>query len=101
MIAIPSVDLNGAASGNGRSTDARARKTLSPLSLARELADLGFARLNIADGQGGDLPNLEPLEELVRDTNTRVRVSGIKTTTDLDRLLRAGAECIAVGERAI
>jgi phosphoribosylformimino-5-aminoimidazole carboxamide ribotide isomerase len=101
MIAIPSIDLNGTTSGNGGSTDGRARRTSSPLSLARELADMGFTRLSVADGYGGDLPNLEPLEELVRDANARVRVSGVKTTTDIDRLLRAGAECIAVGERAI
>src|SRR5436305_14583995 len=98
MIAIPSLDLSGATAGSG-STDGRARRT-APLA-ARELADIGFSRLNVADAHEGDVSNLALLEDIVRDTSARVQVSGLKTTTDIDQLLRAGAECIAVGERAI
>lgn len=98
MIAIPSLDLSGATAGSG-STDGRARRT-APLA-ARELADIGFSRLNVADAHDGDVSNLALLEDIVRDTSARVQVSGVKTTTDIDRLLRAGAECVAVGERAI
>ncbi|MFL5614298.1 MAG: HisA/HisF-related TIM barrel protein [Gemmatimonadaceae bacterium] len=100
MIAIPSLDLSGATAGSG-STDGRARRMTAPASAARELADIGFARLNVADAHEGDVSNLALLEDIVRDTSARVQVSGLKTTTDIDQLLRAGAECIAVGERAI
>jgi phosphoribosylformimino-5-aminoimidazole carboxamide ribotide isomerase len=47
------------------------------------------------------LPNFLLLEEIVRDSAVPVQVSGMRSTTDIDRLLRAGADCIAVGDRAI
>jgi phosphoribosylformimino-5-aminoimidazole carboxamide ribotide isomerase len=62
---------------------------------------MGFSRLHVSDGHGSDRTNLLLLEDMVRDSSSRVQVSGVRTTSDVDRLLRLGAECVALSDRAI
>lgn len=94
MIAIPSVELQSSGS-------LRARRSV-PSVAARELADLGFGRLHVeSGGVVGTGSGLPALEDLLRDTTARVQVGGVGTTTDIERLLRAGAETVVVGDRGI
>lgn len=98
MIAIPAVEV-GAASSSSR--DGRARAT-SAASTARELLDLGFACLHVQSGAaaapGTSIPELE---EVVRDSHARVQVGGVMSTSDIEQLLRAGADTVIVGDRAL
>jgi phosphoribosylformimino-5-aminoimidazole carboxamide ribotide isomerase len=95
MIVIPLVDLQGA---QGRHST-HARRPV-PSMAARELADLGFARLHVEGGSAA-FSNVSGVEELLRDATARLQVGGVTTTTDIDGLLRAGAESVVVGDRGI
>jgi phosphoribosylformimino-5-aminoimidazole carboxamide ribotide isomerase len=102
MIAIPSVSLDGPGAVSTASRDARARRG-GAAGLARELADLGFARLHVADGgaTSSGSANLPALENLLSDTTVRVQVGGVTSSGDIEQLLRAGAELVVVGDRGI
>jgi len=90
MIAIPSIKLR----------DGRARAT-SAVTIARELADMGFTRLHLADG--GSATGIESfvLEEILRITEARVQVGGVETTSDIEHLIRLGVDGVVVGDRGI
>jgi len=91
MIAIPALDL-------------QAPLGQQPLAMtARALEDLGYGRLQIVDRQAADhTPSrLSMVEDILRDTNARVQVEGVATTTDIDQLLRIGVDHVVVGARAI
>lgn len=98
MIAIPSVHLHGSGQTTGASTNGRARVQAS--GLARQIADLGFARLHVENG-ASSAASMPTLEDLLRDTAAQLQVAGVGTTTDIELLLRAGAESVVVGDRAI
>ena len=91
MIAIPALEI-GAASSRTRAA--------SPTAVARDLLDLGFSCLHVqsAAGEGASMP---ALEEVVRDSNARVQVGRVTSTTDIEELLRAGADAVIVGDRAL
>jgi phosphoribosylformimino-5-aminoimidazole carboxamide ribotide isomerase len=97
MIAIPALDIgvNSASSRDGRIRAAAAAVT------ARDLIDLGFSYLHVHSGGGGARTSLPELEELVRDSHARVQVGRIASTSDIEQLLRAGAESVVVGDRAL
>jgi phosphoribosylformimino-5-aminoimidazole carboxamide ribotide isomerase len=92
MIAIPAVDLQDNSLGlpSGRTLGHSAE-------VARNLADFGFRRLHVVESGSGR----PAVEDIVRDTNVMVQVGGVDTTTDIERLLRAGVDHVIVGERGI
>ena len=90
MIVIPSIKMR-----DGRTP------ALSPVSTARELADMGFTCLHLSGGSGGIGGDNYVIEEILRVTDARVQVGGAETTSDVDRLMRMGADTVVVGERGI
>ena len=41
------------------------------------------------------------VEDILRDTNARVQVSGVSSATEIDQLLRAGVDYVVVGNRGL
>ena len=97
MIAIPALDI-GVAPGGSR--DGRARSA-SAAVMARDLLDLGFSYLHVQSATGAPSTSILELEEVVRDSHARVQVGRLTSTSDIEQLLRAGADAIVVGDRAL
>ena len=106
MIAIPAVDLREGACVQlvgGDYTNERVRLT-DPVGVAREWARYGFRRLHVVDldaatgrGSNGDI-----VAELMRDTSAELQVGGgVRSSTQVDELLAAGARAVVVGTRAL
>jgi phosphoribosylformimino-5-aminoimidazole carboxamide ribonucleotide (ProFAR) isomerase len=70
--------------------------------MARDLLDLGFSSLHVQSGAAA-LPStsMPELEEVVRDSHARVQVGRVTSTSDIEQLLRAGADAVIVGDRAL
>lgn len=99
MIAIPVLDI-GVTSGSLR--DGRARAAASAAGIARDLLDLGFSFLHLQSGTGpAPDTSIPELEEVVRDCHARVQVGLLSSTSDIEQLLRAGADAVVVGDRAL
>lgn len=105
MIAIPAVDLREGACVQlvgGDYAEERVRLG-DPASVAREWARYGFRRLHVVDldaatGRGS---NREMVAELLRETPAEIQVGGgIRSTTQVDDLVGAGARAVVVGTRA-
>lgn len=93
MIAIPALEL-GPTSGRFR--------TASAAGMARDLLDLGFSCLHVQRGAGAaPSTSIPELEDLVRDSNARVQVGRVSSTSDIEQLLRAGADAVVAGGRAL
>lgn len=90
MIAIPAVDLN-----DNKLAPSGARGRAS--EIARNLTDLGFRRLHLVENSASD----PAIEDILRDANAAVQVSGVSSTTEIEQLLRAGVDLVIVGSRAI
>jgi phosphoribosylformimino-5-aminoimidazole carboxamide ribotide isomerase len=107
MFAIPSVDLRerGAVGHSvGSAATSAGRPRGSPASgAARSLADLGFARLHLIDRESVSHSgiNVPSVEDIVRDTDARVQVADVSSTTEIEDLLRAGVDHVVVGARGI
>jgi phosphoribosylformimino-5-aminoimidazole carboxamide ribotide isomerase len=106
MIAIPAVDLREGACVQlvgGEYTNERVRLA-DPVGVAREWARYGFRRLHVVDldaatGRGS---NREIVAELMRDTAAELQVGGgVRTSTQVEELLAAGARAVVVGTRAL
>jgi phosphoribosylformimino-5-aminoimidazole carboxamide ribonucleotide (ProFAR) isomerase len=70
--------------------------------MTRDLLDLGFTWLHVQSGAGGTPgAGIPELEEIVRDSNARVQVGRVTSTSDVEQLLRAGADAVVVGDRAL
>src|SRR5689334_4291448 len=94
MIAIPVLDF-GMTSGSSRVGRGRAA---SAASMARDLLDLGFSSLHLQSGAGpAPDTSIFELEEVVRDSHARVQVGRLSSTSDIEQLLRAGADAVVVG----
>jgi phosphoribosylformimino-5-aminoimidazole carboxamide ribotide isomerase len=77
-------------------------RSASPFSLARDLLDLGFSHLHVQSSSGAaSTTSIPELEEVVRDSNARVQVGRVTSTSDIEQLLRAGADAVVVGDRAL
>ena len=98
MIAIPALDIGV---NSGFSREGRPRAT-SASGTARDLLDLGFSYLHLQRGAGA-APNASilELEDVIRDSHARVQVGRLTSTSDIEQLLRAGADAIVVGDRAL
>jgi phosphoribosylformimino-5-aminoimidazole carboxamide ribotide isomerase len=100
MIAIPSLKLP-AGNSTPRAVDGGQIRRSAAL-VARELADSGFSRLHVAQsGASSSESGLRVVEDLLRDTAARVQVGGVTDVSDIEQLLRLGAELVVVGDRGI
>jgi phosphoribosylformimino-5-aminoimidazole carboxamide ribotide isomerase len=106
MIAIPAVDLREGACVQlvgGDYTDERVRLA-DPISVARDWTRYGFRRLHVVDldaatGRGS---NRELVAELLRETPVELQVGGgVRSSTQVDELVAAGARAVVVGTRAL
>lgn len=106
MIAIPALDLREGACVQlvgGEYSNERVRLA-DPVGVAREWARYGFRRLHVVDldaatGRGS---NREIVAELMRDTSAELQVGGgVRSSTQVDELLTAGARAVVVGTRAL
>ena len=98
MIAIPALDIGV---NSSFSRDGRARAA-SASGAARELLDLGFSYLHLQTGAGSaPSTSIPQLEDVIRDSHARVQVGRLTSTSDIEQLLRAGAEAVVVGDRAL
>lgn len=98
MIAIPLLDI---AVASGFSREGRARAA-SAAGVARDLLDLGFSYLHVQSGIGPAANTSIPeLEDVVRDSHACVQVGRLTSTSDIEQLLRAGADAVVVGDRAL
>jgi phosphoribosylformimino-5-aminoimidazole carboxamide ribotide isomerase len=67
--------------------------------VARSLSDLGFRRLHVVES--GATSGVRALEDILRDTDAQVQVSGVSSATEVEQLLRVGVEYVVVGDRAL
>ena len=97
MIAIPALDIGSSTS----SRDGRVRAA-SAAGRVRDLIDLGFSYLHLQCGAGtAPSTSIPELEEAVRDSQARVQVGRLTSTSDIEQILRAGADAVVVGDRAL
>ena len=90
MIVIPSIKLR----------DSRTA-ALTGVPAARELADMGFTRLHLVRDAAGATTDNYVVEEILRISDARVQVGGVDTTSEVDQLMRIGADTIVIGDRGI
>ena len=77
----------------------------SPVDVAKEFEDAGIQRLHVVDLDGakqGKIINLKTLEAVASSTNLKIDFGGgIKTTTDVESVLNAGATFFNIGSIAV
>lgn len=77
----------------------------SPLEMAKKLEDIGIKRLHMVDLDGartGKIANLHVLETVAKDTSLLIDFGGgIRTSTDVDAVLKAGAFKISLSSIVI
>ena len=107
MIVIPAVDLRDGACVQlvgGEYAEERVRLE-DPLAVAREWARLGFRRLHVVDLDAATArgSNAATVAEIVRHGGFDVVQvgGGVRTESDIERLLDAGASAVVVGTRAL
>jgi len=106
MIVIPAVDIRGGRCVQlvGGSYDREKISIDDPVSVAGRWADAGFTSIHVVDldaatGRGS---NGEMIEQIIRSIGVTVQVGGgIRTTSQVERLLEMGAARVVVGTRAI
>ena len=76
-----------------------------PLEMAKRFEAAGFTRLHLVDLDGakaGSVVNLAVLERICTQTSLNVDFGGgIKTETDLEKVLKAGAKQVTIGSLAV
>ena len=106
MIAIPAVDLRDGACVQlvgGSYADERVRLE-NPAAVAAHWRGIGFRRLHVVDldaatGRGN---NDSVIDDILRDGSADLQIGGgVRTTERVNALLRAGAQRVVVGTRAI
>jgi phosphoribosylformimino-5-aminoimidazole carboxamide ribotide isomerase len=106
MIVIPAVDLRAGKCVQlvGGSYDNESLRLDDPAEVARGWTRQGFQRLHLVDldaatGRGS---NAELVNEILREVEASFQVGGgVRESDDIERLLRAGAERVVVGTRAL
>lgn len=78
---------------------------VSPLSVAREVEQLGYSRLHVVDLDGAKsshVVNIQILEEIASKTSLAIDFGGgIKTDEDLEAVFQAGAAFATIGSVAV
>src|ERR1700738_4560890 len=106
MIAIPALDLRGAACVQV-ATDSYDRELLripDPVGVARAWRQYGFRHLHVVDldGVAGREQNTPEIQAILAATDAEVQVGGgIRTQASIDQMLNDGAQRIVIGTRAI
>jgi len=76
-----------------------------PLEMAKRFEEAGFTRLHLVDLDGakaGSVVNIAVLERICAQTSLNVDFGGgIKTETDLEKVLKAGAKQVTIGSLAV
>jgi phosphoribosylformimino-5-aminoimidazole carboxamide ribotide isomerase len=106
MIVIPAVDLRAGKCVQlvGGSYDNESLRLDDPAEVARGWTRQGFQRLHLVDldaatGRGS---NAELVNEILREVEASFQVGGgVRESDDIERLLRAGADRVVVGTRAL
>lgn len=107
MQIIPAIDLINGQCVRLEQGD-YARKTNyaeDPLEMAKAFEDAGVARLHLVDLDGakaGRVINLNVLERIAAHTSLQIDFGGgVKTEADVQKVLDAGAQWVAVGSMAV
>jgi phosphoribosylformimino-5-aminoimidazole carboxamide ribotide isomerase len=69
--------------------------------VARELASIGFSRLHVGQSSASPPESGSTVEDVLRDTSACVQVGGVTAMSEIEQLLRVGAELVVLGDRAI
>lgn len=107
MIAIPAIDLIDKQVVRLFQGDYQKQTaySLDPLEYARDISASGLEFLHLVDLSGaktGRLVHREVMEEIVSMTNLKVDFGGgIKTKTDVEELLRSGANQVVIGSLCV
>src|SRR3954471_23782010 len=100
MIAIPSLKLPPGNSTPRAVAGDHMRR--SAAFIVRELAEVGFSRLHVAQSNASPSESgFTLVEDLLRDTTASVQVGGVTAISEIEQLLRVGAELVVVGDRGI
>lgn len=106
MIAIPAIDIRDGCCVQlvgGDFADERVRLP-DPVAVARQWIDAGFRRLHVVDLDAAvrGIANDDAIDALTALEGIEMQVGGgIRTTEQVERLLRAGARRVVAGTRAI
>ncbi|MGH7670093.1 MAG: HisA/HisF-related TIM barrel protein [Gemmatimonadaceae bacterium] len=106
MIAIPAIDLRDGACVQlvgGSYANERVRLT-DPVAVARRWTDCGFQQLHVVDLDAATDhgTNTAIIATILDDIDVDIRVGGgIRTATQVEDLLAAGARFVTVGTRAV
>jgi phosphoribosylformimino-5-aminoimidazole carboxamide ribonucleotide (ProFAR) isomerase len=103
MIAIPVVELLPSSSGRSARAGFDSRGSGEAAVDTRALAEIGFSRIQLegcAMAARGDR-SAPLLEDIVRDTDAAIQVAEASSGSEIERMLRAGAEYVLVGARSL
>ena len=106
MIVIPAIDVRegaGVQPAGGLRHGERLER-VDALDIAQSWTALGFSSLHVTDldAAAGRGDNTAVVDTLLHRVDAAIQVSGdVRTMTDVDRLLQAGADRVVVGARAI
>jgi phosphoribosylformimino-5-aminoimidazole carboxamide ribotide isomerase len=106
MIAIPAIDLRGGHCVQLVGGDYAQEKVRldDPIAVARDWYQTGFSRLHVVDldaatGRGN---NRDVIRSLLHTSELPVQVGGgVRSESDIERLLDDGAQWVVVGTRAV
>ncbi len=106
MIVIPAVDLREGHCVQlvGGSYDVEVIRLDNPPEVAARWEDEGFSTLHVVDldaatGRGS---NRDVIQKILKSTGCDIQVGGgVRTTEDVDELLRAGADRVITGTRGL
>ena len=107
MIIIPAIDIINGKCVRLTKGDYTQQKIYNnnPVDIAKRFADAGLQRLHIVDLDGaklGAVQNIKVLESIANETNLVIDFGGgIKTLTDVQAVLNAGATYVTVGSLAV
>lgn len=106
MIVVPAVDLRDGACVQlvGGAYEQERIRLGDPVAVARDWATRGFQRLHVVDldATTGHGQNAALVHNILQAVEVDVQVGGgIRTASDIDRLLQDGADRVVVGTRAI
>lgn len=102
MIAIPVLELLSPSSGRSPRPALDSRGSGDAAGTARALAEIGFSRIQLEGCTVAARDRSAPLlEDIVRDTNAAIQVGEASSGSEIERMFRAGAEYVLVGERSL
>ena len=106
MIAIPAIDIREGACVQlvGGSYDEERIRLDDPAGVASRWAAFGFRRLHVVDLDAATErgSNAAVVDKIIREASVEVQVGGgVRSTEQVDALVRAGARFVVAGTRAV